>query len=139
MTTQQQPPAPVQPAFVPRNGFGITALVLAIIGLVFGLIPFTGFIAIILGALALLFGLLGVGRARSGIATNKTMSIIGAALGAAALALGIYGMVVVFNAVSEVGEELDRVGANLDEYSKYVDALDVNDAKYLEKVEACGK
>jgi hypothetical protein len=38
---------------VPRNGFGITALVLALIGLVFGLVLFTGFIALILGMLAM--------------------------------------------------------------------------------------
>ncbi|MDQ3761616.1 MAG: hypothetical protein M3460_07925 [Actinomycetota bacterium] len=37
---------------VPRNGFGITAVVLAVIGLV----PFTGFIALILGLLAVVFG-----------------------------------------------------------------------------------
>src|SRR5690606_27708715 len=32
-----------------RNGFGITALVLALVGAVFGIVPLTGFIALILG------------------------------------------------------------------------------------------
>ncbi|MCA1708749.1 MAG: hypothetical protein LC808_37900, partial [Actinobacteria bacterium] len=61
MTTPSAPPPPPPPApTVPRNGFGIiTALVLALIGLVFGFVPFTGFIALILGMLAVLFGVLG--------------------------------------------------------------------------------
>ena len=99
---QQPPYAPP----VPRNGFGIAALCLALGGLVFGLVPFTGFIALILGALALLFGLLGLGRVRKGAATNKTMSIVGSVLGAAAVALGIWGMVIVFNAVDDLSDNL---------------------------------
>jgi hypothetical protein len=89
---------------MPRNGFGITALVLALIGLVFGIVPLTGFLALILGGLAVLFGLLGVARVRKGAATNKVMSWIGTGLGAVVVALGIWGMTIVFGAV----EQLDR-------------------------------
>ena len=39
------------PTAAPRNGFSITALALALSGLVFGLVPFTGFLALMLGAL----------------------------------------------------------------------------------------
>ena len=99
-----QQPAYAPPA--PRNGFGITALCLALGGLVFGLVPFTGFIALILGALAVLFGLLGLGRVAKGTATNKTMSIVGSVLGAVAVALGIWGLVIVFNAVDDLSESL---------------------------------
>lgn len=137
--TAQHPQAPSQPTFVPRNGFGITALVLAIVGVVFGLVPFTGFIALILGALAVLFGLLGVGRARRQIATNKTMSLIGTALGVVVVALGIWGMVITFTAINEVGEELDKVGREMDEYSACIDALDIEDPKYSDKLAACDK
>lgn len=91
----------------PRNGFGITALCLALAGLVLGLVPFTGFLAAILGALALLFGLLGLGRVRKGVATNKKMSIFGAVLGAGALALGIWGMTIVFGAVDDLSNALE--------------------------------
>ena len=89
-----------------RNGFGITALVLAIIGLVFGLIPFTGFIALILGLLAVLFGLLGLGRVRRWVANNKVMSIVGTLLGVVSTALGIWGIVIVFGAVDQLSRDL---------------------------------
>lgn len=106
MAEEQQ--APVQ-AREPRNGFGITALVLALVGLGFGLVPLTGFIALILGVLAVLFGFLGWGRVRRGAATNKKMSAIGGLLGAGAVALGIFGMATVFGAVEEFGEEMDQI------------------------------
>ncbi|WP_368680633.1 DUF4190 domain-containing protein (plasmid) [Rhodococcus opacus] len=98
------PPAPSTPA---RNGFGITALVLAIIGVVFGLVPLTGFIAFILGVLAVLFGLLGLGRVRKGLATNKIMTLAGAGLGVVAVALGVWGMTVFFGAVDKLDQQLD--------------------------------
>ncbi|GAA2797458.1 MmpS family transport accessory protein [Saccharopolyspora taberi] len=96
----------------PRNGFGIAALVLALIGLVFGIIPLTGFVALILGALAVLFGLLGVARTRKGVATNKIMSWVGTGLGGLAAVVGIWGMVIVFQAAGELVRDLDRIGAD---------------------------
>ena len=97
----------------PRNGFGITALVLALIGLVFALIPLTGFLALVLGVLAVVFGLLGVARTRKGRATNKVMSWIGTALGALSLALGVWGMVVVFQATEQLVRDMEQIGADL--------------------------
>lgn len=94
----------------PRNGFGIAALALAIVGLVFGLIPLTGFLALILGAIAVLFGLLGFGRVRKGIASNKVMSLAGTALGAVAVVLGIWGMTIVFGAVDDLASEFESLG-----------------------------
>jgi hypothetical protein len=145
MTTQQQP---VQQIHEPRNGFGITALVLAIIGLVFGFIPITGFIALILGALAVLFGLLGWGRVRRGAATNKKMTMIGALLGAGAIALGVWGMVTVFTVVDELGRDLEQIGEDfereMDDLDQQVqdqmdcmDAIDIEDPDYTEKIEQC--
>jgi FtsH-binding integral membrane protein len=99
----------------PRNGFGITALVLALVGVVFGLIPLTGFIAVILGALAILFGLLGLGRARRGAASNKKMSIIASGLGIGVLALGIWGVVLFFQAVDKIDGELTDTEQKLNE------------------------
>jgi hypothetical protein len=94
----------------PRNGFGITALVLALIGLVFGLVPLTGFLALILGMLAVLFGSLGWARARRGGATNRKMTVIGAALGIGAVALGIWGMTIVFGTFDKIGKGLSGQG-----------------------------
>ena len=71
----------------PRNGMGTAALVLGIIGLVLALIiPIVG---IVLGVLGLTFGLIGHRRQRDGVATNGTMSLIGAGLGALAIVLAI--------------------------------------------------
>lgn len=95
---------------VRRNGFGIAALVLAVIGLVFGLMPFTGFIALILGLVAVLFGLLGWSRIRLGVATNRRMTMIGAVLGIGSAALGAWG--IVFGAVDKLGKDPHDVGQN---------------------------
>lgn len=79
-----QPTTPV----VPRNGFGIAILALAIIGLAFALVPFTRFIALALGVLAVLLGLLGWSRIRRGLATDRGMIMLGTVLGIGAGALG---------------------------------------------------
>lgn len=121
MTTQTPPPAPPpsgqQPYYyplpapaAPRNGFGITALVLALVGLVFGLVPFTGFLALMLGMLAVVFGLIGWSRARKGIATNPNMAGTGTVLGVGAAALGIWGMTILFGAVDKFADDLGRIG-----------------------------
>lgn len=115
MTQSSYPmgPPPVSvPA--PRNGMGITALSLALVGLVFSLIPFTGFLAVMLGALALVFGLIGISRARSGLATNRVMSWFGTLLGALALAGGVWGMVIVFQATEEFVRDMDQIGRDLE-------------------------
>jgi hypothetical protein len=94
----------------PRNGFGITALVLAIIGLVSSLVPLTGFLATILGVLAVVFGLLGLGRVQRRIATNRALTIVGTVLGLIAMLIGIIGMVIVFKATAQLGRDLAGIG-----------------------------
>jgi hypothetical protein len=94
----------------PRNGFGITALVLALVGLVFGLMPITGFLALILGALAILFGVLGMARGRRGEATNRKMAVISTGLGVLVAVLGIVGIVITFSAVDKLGKDLQNIG-----------------------------
>ncbi|MCX2925084.1 DUF4190 domain-containing protein [Streptomyces sp. NEAU-W12] len=65
-----------------RNGFGIAALVLGLVGAV---LFWTVIGGIVLGLLALVFGVLGHRREKRGAATNGTMSVIGAVIGALAL------------------------------------------------------
>jgi hypothetical protein len=109
--TQQMPPPAAEPVFpppgwfpqqppAPRNGFGIVALCLALVGLLFGMVPFTGVVAVILGLLALVLGFLGYGRVQQGIATNKKMTLTGTALGLVALVLGVLGLVYLFQMTS---------------------------------------
>lgn len=101
---------PASPPPQARNGFGVAALVLALVGLVFTLVPITGFIALILGIIAIVFGLVGWGRARRGIATNRKMNHFGTGIGVITAVLGIVGMVMFFNAMSEFGRDMERLG-----------------------------
>src|SRR5690606_16366483 len=101
---------PMQPVPVPRNGFGITALVLALCGLVFGLMPITAFIAVICGALSIRFGVLGHARYRRHETTNGKMCISGAVLGVVTLGLGIWGVVRLFTTFDDFTKEVEKIG-----------------------------
>lgn len=93
-------------AATPKNGMGITALVLGIVGVLLAWIPIIGFFGFILGALAIIFGIIAVVRAHKGTATNMVMSYIGLAAGAIAFIVSI----VVFAAfANEVDKQLDKV------------------------------
>ena len=85
--------APVVPPS-PRHGYGITALVLAVLGVLVGLVPSAGVPALALGLLAVLFGLLGLGRAHRRGTAHRVPALVGTGLGAVAVALGVWGMVV---------------------------------------------
>jgi Domain of unknown function (DUF4190) len=75
------PPPPVQP----RNGLGITALVLAVIALV---TVWSGFGGIVLGIVAVVIGFAGRGRVKRGEANNGGVAIAGIVLGALAVVVG---------------------------------------------------
>lgn len=93
--------APATPA---GNGLAVAALVLGIIGVFFGIIPLTFFVAWILGVLALVFGLVGCRRR-----VRRAMAVWGAALGLVSLILGVVGVVIVVRAVEEFGEALEEL------------------------------
>jgi heme/copper-type cytochrome/quinol oxidase subunit 2 len=87
------PPPPPQPysGFTPpptgpRNGLGITALILAIIGLVFCWTVAGG---IILGLCAIIIGFVGRGRVKRGEATNGGVAIAGIVLGFLAIIVSL--------------------------------------------------
>jgi hypothetical protein len=82
-TAPTPPPLPA----APKNGFGVTALVLGIVGAVFAFIPVVGVIAWPLVVLGLLFGVLGILRAHSGKANNMGVAIAGTACSAVGLVL----------------------------------------------------
>ncbi|OBQ46723.1 hypothetical protein A4U61_14940 [Streptomyces sp. H-KF8] len=92
-----------------RNGFGIAALVLGLVGAV---LFWTVIGGIVLGLLALIFGVIGYRRKKHGVATNGTMSVIGAVIGALALV---------------ASSVLLAVGAavfNSDEFKNYTDCVE---------------
>lgn len=111
MTAYQPADRPITPPVMYRNGFGITALCLAIPGLLFGLAPITGFLGVILGVLGLIFGILGIARVCRGVANNKWMAWISTALAAAATALGIFAMVLFFQVTGEFVNDMNRISS----------------------------
>jgi hypothetical protein len=109
---QQPTPTPQQQVvYVERqgNGLAVASLVLGIVGAVMGLIPLTGFIAIICGLLGVIFGFVGWRKASSG-AGRKGMAIAGLILSAIALTLGVVGLVIMNDAVNELDRELNKLG-----------------------------
>jgi hypothetical protein len=87
------PPPPPQPYAgypppppTPRNGLGIAALILAVLGLLFSWTIAGG---IILGVVALIIGFLARGRVKRGEATNGGLAVSGIVLGALAIVLGL--------------------------------------------------
>ncbi|MFF5565854.1 DUF4190 domain-containing protein [Streptomyces sp. NPDC012623] len=107
--TQQSPLPPVGPPQQPaRNGLGVAALILGIIGALSGLIPLFFWLAGILGVIGLILGLSGRGRAKRGQATNKGVATAGAVLALIALGLSVWGMVVTFRAVDDVVKDIDK-------------------------------
>ncbi|WP_329121244.1 DUF4190 domain-containing protein [Streptomyces sp. NBC_01353] len=103
------PGMPPQPPFQqPRNGLGVTALVLGIVGLLFAIFPFSFWLGGILGVLALIFGIIGHSRGRKGEATNTGMALTGLILGALSIVVSIVWLIVVVTAVKDIAEDIDK-------------------------------
>lgn len=124
--SEQRRPAPdvallvpgVNPGPVAGNGFAVTALVCGIVGAVFGVIPFTFWLAWILGVVAIVFGALGRRRVdREPAAGKQTMATAGLVLGVVSIGLGIIGLIVLTTLINDVGnviDDLDRCFDNPD-------------------------
>ncbi|GAB3649169.1 hypothetical protein [Glycomyces tarimensis] len=104
------PPAPAaqpaQPVQKQGNGFGVTALVLGIIGAVLAIIPAINiFTAIPLGILALIFGFIALGVSGKRGGKGKGTGGVGVILGIVALAGSIAINVWFVNEASDVLDE----------------------------------
>ncbi|WP_158726358.1 DUF4190 domain-containing protein [Tomitella fengzijianii] len=84
------------PTRPPRNGIGIAALVVGIIALLFGIIPFIGLGGIVLGVIGVVLGIVALSKVRSGDADNKGVSIAGLVLSGLAILAGIVTSVLLF-------------------------------------------
>ncbi|MFE4798424.1 DUF4190 domain-containing protein [Streptomyces sp. NPDC056708] len=137
----QQPYAPTQtPGMRPaRNGLGIAALVLGVIGAVSGLIPFMFWLAGILGVIALILGLAGRGRAKRGEATNKGMTTFGAVLGLISLILAVVGAVITFKAVDDAVNDLNKTVSDTTASAKPKPGSDSAKGRGAEKKKDTGK
>ena len=85
-----EPPEPPTQNYLvkPRNGAGVAALVLGLLGLVLSILVLPAPLGALLGLLAVIFGIIGIGRAGSEEATNRGQAVTGVIVGILALALG---------------------------------------------------
>lgn len=90
-----QPPPPA-----PKNGLGISALIIAIVGLLFCWTVAGG---VVLGVLAAILGIVGYGKAKRGQATNAGIAIAGIVLGALSVIVGLVFIPIWIGVFSEVG------------------------------------
>ncbi|WP_411129443.1 DUF4190 domain-containing protein [Streptomyces sp. x-19] len=91
-----------------RNGLGVTALILGIIGALSGIPMILFWLAGPLGLLSLIFGFVGLSRVKKGQATNKGVALTGTILGALAMILAIVGIVVTVFAVNKAVDEINK-------------------------------
>ena len=91
-----------------RNGLGIAAFVLGIVGSVTGLIPLLSIPALICGLTG--FGLGGVRRLGKRTADNKVMTVLGVFASILAIVLAVVGMVIMFRAFNQLGTDLGNIG-----------------------------
>ncbi|TWF76572.1 hypothetical protein FHX44_112465 [Pseudonocardia hierapolitana] len=91
----------------PRNGLGLAAAIVGPIGILFGLVPLTGFVAVICGLVAVPLALAGRSRYKKRIATNGRTAVAGLVSGILALALGVWGITIVFQATNELVATLE--------------------------------
>ncbi|MYW07972.1 DUF4352 domain-containing protein [Streptomyces sp. SID2563] len=133
-----QPQQPYGPAHAPglrpaRNGLGIAALILGLIGAVSGLVPFLFWLAGILGTIALILGLVGRGRAKRGEATNKKMATFGTVLALIALIMSVVGAVITFKAVDDAVNDLNKAVSDTKTSAKPKAGEDAGKGKGAEK------
>ncbi|MEU2432683.1 DUF4190 domain-containing protein [Streptomyces sp. NPDC007861] len=98
-------PSHPMPAPQPRNGMGVTALVLGIVGVVLGLVVVLFWMSWLPALLAVVFGLVGLSHARKGLATNKAMALAGVILGVTGLLFAVGGGVFTVLTVKQVTED----------------------------------
>jgi hypothetical protein len=109
--SQQMPyaPAPPVPPQQPKNGLGIAALVLGILGVVLAFFYVGGF----LGLLALIFGVIGLGKVKKGEATNKGAALTGLILGIVSIVITIAMVIFTVVLVDKAVDELDKLEKDL--------------------------
>lgn len=128
-----QPPYGYRPE--PKNGLGLAALIVGGVGILFGLVPLTFWVAGPLALTSIALSLAGLARVRRGAATNKGVSGVGLALGILAAAMSLWGAVTFFSALNDLSENLKdpmtkaseglaELGKCMDEHKGQADAFE---------------
>lgn len=106
------PPPVVQS---PGNSLAVAGFVCGIVGVAFGLIPWTFWLAWILGILGIVFGAIGRRRAAKDPAAGKrSMATAGLVLGVVAIGLGIVGIIVLQTLINDISTTFDEFQSCLD-------------------------
>lgn len=114
MNTSFMPPAPQVVYVRPESrGMAIAALSMGVVGSIIGLIPLFGLVALPLGILALIFGLVATSKAKR-LGLPKGMARAGWILGVLAIVLGVAGMAIVNGAVNELEHDLNQLEMELE-------------------------
>ena len=92
----------------PRNGLGVTSLVLGILALLGSWVPVVGVVAGILAVVGLVLGIVGMRRARRGEATNRGVALAGTILSALALLVAIVTTVLYATVFASVWDDVSE-------------------------------
>ena len=118
-----QPGEPTQPYLLkPRNGAGVAALVLSLVGLVLTLLVLFAPLGALLGLLAVIFGIMGISRVGQGEATNRGQAVTGLIVGILALALGVFLTI-------RIGSYLSDHATDFNNFTKCVNSATTNQAR----------
>jgi len=102
---------------VPSNSPATAAMVLGIIGVVFGMIPLFGLIAFPMAVLAIIFGWVGLRKlGRGETPKGKGAAMTGIITGVLAFILAIVGMNIVSDGLDDISNELDELERELDDF-----------------------
>jgi hypothetical protein len=91
---------PQSPAAPRRDGLGIAALIVAIVGLLF---TWSVVLGVVLGVVAVGLGFAGRARVKSGEASNGPVALAGIALGALAVVVSLFFIVIWYGAWNDIG------------------------------------
>jgi len=119
----------------PKNGMGLGSLIIGCIGIVFGLIVITFWLAAPLGIIGFFLGLAGYRRAKRGEADNAKVALAGVVASAVAFVLAVIGAALVIWVLNDASDELEEFGQDLEDYAQCVE--DAGDD--LDAVDACGE
>jgi Septum formation len=108
MSVLPPPPSRYQPQPVayeaPRNGLGIAALILGVIGVLSGFVRFY-WVAGVLGIIGLILGFIGYGRFQRSEATNGTTALWGIIISAVAVVFSFVGVVFLTGGSADPSDE----------------------------------
>ncbi|MGW7417375.1 DUF4190 domain-containing protein [Streptomyces sp. NPDC054863] len=96
------------PHDAPRNGMGITSLLLGITGVVLGMVVVLFWMSWLPALLAVVFGFVALGHVKKGTATNKGMAVSGMILGMVGILLAVGGGVFAVTSLKDSVREIDR-------------------------------